>query len=177
MYRLVALALLAVDPALALKNKRALATTLNARGRTSRWSNWEALATRGGAEIELGPVGTLTPKVGVYLWLAGGGLYALETLGISEPDFSLKYWGVASTPAMRNALEWMTLMIGWTTGLTWWALESGMDAVKLCQAGAVLWATGLALTLHGINSGKEKMTESPYILGAFMLLLGYLGYA
>ena len=45
MYRLVALALLAVDPALALKNKRALATTLNARGRTSRWSNWEALAT------------------------------------------------------------------------------------------------------------------------------------
>ena len=36
---------------------------------------------------------------------------------------------------------------------------------------------GLAKTLLDIQSGKEKMTESPYILAAFTALMAYLGFA
>ena len=161
-----------------LKHALVLALAASANALRAPKSAAKVLTLRGGADIAIPVVGkTITPEVGVYVWLVGGGIYALELLGITEPDFSLKYWGKAATRETRNAFEWMALMIGWTTAVTYWSLKCGTDAAKLCQVGALLWASGLAKTLLDIQSGKEKMTESPYILAAFTALMAYLGFA
>lgn len=102
--------------------------------------------------------------------------YALEMIGVTEPDASKKYWNTPSTPAMKNALQWLSLVITFMSGMVVFGLKNGMDAVKLCQAGAVVWSCCFALECDQISKGANK-TEGPYIQGAMAALLAYLGYA